>query len=86
MKSYGIVETDDIVIGKVNDMISYLKKIETEIKRKETLDGVGREKETQEIRKIILKLKYEFIINEVVYLKRNLNGDISLYLLDTDLL
>lgn len=83
---YGIVETDDIVIGKVKDMISYLKKIETEIKRKETLDGVGREKETQEIRKIILKLKYEFIINEVVYLKRNLNGDISLYLLDTDLL
>lgn len=83
---YGIVETDDIVIGKVKDMISYLKKIETEIKRKETLDGVGREKETQEIKKIILKLKYEFIINEVVYLKRNLNGDISLYLLDTDLL
>lgn len=86
MKRYGIVETDDVIIGKVNDVISYLKQIETEIKRKETLDGVGREKETQEIRKIILKLQYEFIINEVVYLKRNSNDDLVVYLLDTDLL
>ena len=83
---YGIVETDDIVIGKVKDMISYLKKIETEIKNNKNLEEEEKESELQEIRKIILKLKYEFIINEVVYLKRNLNGDISLYLLDTDLL
>lgn len=78
MKSYGIVETDDIIIGKVNDMISYLKKIQKEIPKEE--------KEYQEIRKIILKLQYEFVINEVVYLKRNVNGDLVLYLLDTDLL
>ena len=78
MKSYGIVETDDIIIGKVNDMISYLTKIQKEIPKEE--------KEYQEIRKIILKLQYEFIINEVVYLKRNVNGDLVLYLLDTDLL
>ena len=83
---YGIVETDDIVIGKVKDMISYLKKIETEIKNNNNLEEEEKESGLQEIRKIILKLKYEFIINEVVYLKRNLNGDISLYLLDTDLL
>lgn len=78
MKSYGIVETDDIVIGKVNDMISYLKKIQKEIPKEE--------REYQEIRKIILKLQYEFVINEVVYLKRNVNGDVCLYLLETDLL
>ena len=83
---YGIVETDDIVIGKVKDMISYLKKIETEIKNNNNLEEEEKESGLQEIRKIILKLKYEFIINEVVYLKMNLNGDISLYLLDTDLL
>ena len=83
---YGIVESDDIVIGKVKDMISYLKKIETEIKNNNNLEEEEKESGLQEIRKIILKLKYEFIINEVVYLKRNLNGDISLYLLDTDLL
>lgn len=83
---YGIVETDDIIIGKAKDMINYLKQIETEIKRKETLDGVGREKETQQIRNIILRLKYEFIINEVVYLKKNANDDLVVYLLDTDLL
>ena len=78
MKSYGIVETDDIIIGKVNDMISYLKKIQKEIPKEE--------KEYQEIRKIILKLQYEFVINEVVYLKRNVNGDVCLYILDADLL
>lgn len=83
---YGIVETDDIVIGKAKDLISYLKKIETEIKKNETLEQTEKEKETQEIRKIILKLKYEFITNEIAYLKRNLNGDLKVNILDTDLL
>lgn len=84
MKRMGIVETDDIVIGEVKDIIKYLKRIENE--KKKLVWYEENEKELEDIKKTILELKTEYISNELIYLKRNWNQNLVIYYLDTDLL
>ena len=83
---YNVIETDEIVIGKKNEIIKYLSEMEDVVSRNEHLDVQDRINEIKEIHKIMKQIEDIYYNMDVIYLRRNWNHDLIVRYLDLDLL
>ena len=83
---FDVIETDDIVIGKKNEIIKYLENMQEFQAKNILLSGEERIEEIKKINNLIKHIEDTYYSMDLIYLKQNLNKDIVVNYLDVELL